>query len=708
MDLVTLSLAKSYTNNVALGQGAVQGPPGPQGPPGQPGPAGIQGPAGQPGPSGARGDTGPQGPAGEPGAPGPQGLPGQQGPKGDPGADGAPGVQGIQGPAGPQGVPGPTGPQGIQGPQGLQGLPGEAAVANITYMGLWEPGTYIQNDCVISLIDGNSYVCTSESTTEEPGPGASDWGFWVQKGPPGPQGMQGIQGGQGIQGPQGAPGPQGERGLQGAQGEPGNLYGTWQELVNQGETSLGFNEWLADLVKPDAAIGFSAKLRSTSSIGSNTKVPIAMGYGAGEIINDEYIVPITGWWAFFFNFPTDTNSTPTIMMTRNNTDIAGQSSPSFGTPRNSGSMVLFVNKGDKISLKLFVNTNITPAVNYEFILSGVLIGGTGPKGKSAYELWLESGHEGTIDDFLRWIKADAGGMGNIGEIFWWPLNIPPGDSLYCDGSAISRTTYADLFAVIGTYFGAGDGSATFNLPDLRGEFIRGYDPNKIRDPQGDTRGIGKHQDATRHIKFVTNTVDNNQSVAVGAESSNWDSIDAWQNNGRYWSGNNAVYTDGYRKTYSARPTNVNLLPCIRYKLNIPLNGFLVPDPDTAEEIITPLSAGQSTVSIPADSFTFFEFTAPFTGYLKGIMSIKFSGNAEAMLFMQRRKTDGSWPADWSNGIAFTHEMSTYVLVGGLTDIAVWEGETLRMGIALLGIGSSKTCTPDSHIWISRPKRISLE
>jgi len=121
VDLVTLSLAKSYTNNVALGQGAVQGPPGPQGPPGQPGPAGIQGPAGQPGPSGARGDTGPQGPAGEPGAPGPQGLPGQQGPKGDPGADGAPGVQGIQGPAGPQGVPGPTGPQGIQGPQGPPG-----------------------------------------------------------------------------------------------------------------------------------------------------------------------------------------------------------------------------------------------------------------------------------------------------------------------------------------------------------------------------------------------------------------------------------------------------------------------------------------------------------------------------------------------------------------------------------------------------------
>lgn len=44
----------------------------------------------------------------------------------------------------------------------------------------------------------------------------------------------------------------------------------------------------------------------------------------------------------------------------------------------------------------------------------------------------------------------------------------PSGYLECDGSAVSRTTYADLFAVIGTTWGAGDGSSTFNLPDLRG------------------------------------------------------------------------------------------------------------------------------------------------------------------------------------------------------------------------------------------------
>lgn len=45
--------------------------------------------------------------------------------------------------------------------------------------------------------------------------------------------------------------------------------------------------------------------------------------------------------------------------------------------------------------------------------------------------------------------------------------------LACDGSAVSRTTYATLFSAIGTTWGVGDGSSTFNVPDLRGAFLRG-------------------------------------------------------------------------------------------------------------------------------------------------------------------------------------------------------------------------------------------
>lgn len=62
-----------------------------------------------------------------------------------------------------------------------------------------------------------------------------------------------------------------------------------------------------------------------------------------------------------------------------------------------------------------------------------------------------------------------------GEIRIWTNASLPSGFLWCDGSAISRTTYADLFATVGTTFGVGDGATTFNLPDLRGRVPVGQD-----------------------------------------------------------------------------------------------------------------------------------------------------------------------------------------------------------------------------------------
>jgi microcystin-dependent protein len=70
----------------------------------------------------------------------------------------------------------------------------------------------------------------------------------------------------------------------------------------------------------------------------------------------------------------------------------------------------------------------------------------------------------------------------------------PGGWLLCNGSAVSRTTYAGLFAVIGTSYGAGDGSTTFNMPDLRGRVVAGLDnmggssANRITASQADSLG----------------------------------------------------------------------------------------------------------------------------------------------------------------------------------------------------------------------------
>jgi microcystin-dependent protein len=65
-----------------------------------------------------------------------------------------------------------------------------------------------------------------------------------------------------------------------------------------------------------------------------------------------------------------------------------------------------------------------------------------------------------------------------GTVIYVAMNTAPTGYLKCNGAAVSRTTYAALFAVIGTTFGAGNGSTTFNLPDLRGEFIRGWDDGR--------------------------------------------------------------------------------------------------------------------------------------------------------------------------------------------------------------------------------------
>lgn len=54
-----------------------------------------------------------------------------------------------------------------------------------------------------------------------------------------------------------------------------------------------------------------------------------------------------------------------------------------------------------------------------------------------------------------------------GSMLMWPTATPPSGFLLCSGAAVSRTTYAALFAIVGVIFGAGDGSTTFNLPDYR-------------------------------------------------------------------------------------------------------------------------------------------------------------------------------------------------------------------------------------------------
>lgn len=78
----------------------------------------------------------------------------------------------------------------------------------------------------------------------------------------------------------------------------------------------------------------------------------------------------------------------------------------------------------------------------------------------------------------------------VGQVIFTAGGVAPAGFLKCDGSEVSRITYAALFAVCGTTYGVGNGSTTFALPDLRGEFVRGWDDARGIDAG---RGIGSSQ-----------------------------------------------------------------------------------------------------------------------------------------------------------------------------------------------------------------------
>ena len=149
-----------------------------------------------------------------------------------------------------------------------------------------------------------------------------------------------------------------------------------------------------------------------------------------------------------------------------------------------------------------------------------------------------------------------------GSILITAANSPPVGYLAANGAAVSRTAYANLFAAIGTTYGAGDGSTTFNLPDLRGEFIRGWDNGRGVDPW---RAFGSWQgDAIRNI---TGTFEGNVNDGQGAKTGAFYYTGANYNGGDAAGGGGIIGFDASRVVPTAnenRPRNVALLACIKY------------------------------------------------------------------------------------------------------------------------------------------------
>lgn len=162
------------------------------------------------------------------------------------------------------------------------------------------------------------------------------------------------------------------------------------------------------------------------------------------------------------------------------------------------------------------------------------------------------------------VKASAGI--NPGDIKIIAQSTAPAGFLKCNGAAISRTSYAALFAIIGTRFGSGDGSTTFNLPDLRGEFVRGWDDGRGVD-SGRTLGSAQLDQSQGHWHKVhgrSGFTVNNGGFTIAMDTTSGSSADA--NSSLVYAG--TIISDGVNGTprvgSETRARNVALLFCIKY------------------------------------------------------------------------------------------------------------------------------------------------
>ena len=160
----------------------------------------------------------------------------------------------------------------------------------------------------------------------------------------------------------------------------------------------------------------------------------------------------------------------------------------------------------------------------------------------------------------------------VGTVAFFARSSAPTGWLKCNGAAISRTDYADLFDSIGTTYGTGNGSTTFNLPDLRGEFVRCLD-----DGRGVDNGRPLTSSSVAHIQdwaiqnfsgafnTATSYSDQVSSSGITYRSSNY-GVEAHYQRLPERSASR-VYIEASRQINTStetRPRNVPLLSCIKY------------------------------------------------------------------------------------------------------------------------------------------------
>jgi microcystin-dependent protein len=136
------------------------------------------------------------------------------------------------------------------------------------------------------------------------------------------------------------------------------------------------------------------------------------------------------------------------------------------------------------------------------------------------------------------IKDQWGYVMPVGAVLPYAGTGVPSGWLLCDGSPVSRSTYATLFGVIGVQYGAGNGSTTFNLPDLRGRVVVGYngsdgDFNAVGKVGGEKAHVLSYNEMPRHKHSAGDIYPNDDNSWIGSDPYGWGDIRVGDGDGTY-------------------------------------------------------------------------------------------------------------------------------------------------------------------------------
>jgi len=190
-----------------------------------------------------------------------------------------------------------------------------------------------------------------------------------------------------------------------------------------------------------------------------------------------------------------------------------------------------------------------------------------------------------ISDTMKFpIMGAGGGFAPIGTINFFDASVAPQGWLACDGSVVNIADYPDLATYYASVHGSsnfygGDGTTTFAVPDLRGEFLRGSGTNSHAN-QGNGGAVGEHQDSTTILNGYMDMPNNEAWLGFtgsGEVVGNKDSQILTGTDWNYVKGTRNSETNRYKSTI--RPTNTSFLICVKATLSdAEINAFNVYTP----------------------------------------------------------------------------------------------------------------------------------